>query len=174
MHTSPWAVWGRCRGGTKPRMERDLPPPRRPRAGVEEVLGGRGRPKGTTRGKLLEPRPPGWGSGSAQPLPREGGRRTNIAVLTRAPTPILGVPHSFLEGCLFLPYLPQHRKAPSYPSDSVSCARPPSRLAWCAPVSLVTRRRGAASPQPRWCFSQPLPRSFGAALRLGRCRAGVA
>lgn len=139
MHTSPWADWGRCTGGTRPKVERDLPPQCSPRAGREEVLRWARTSTGHYPGKSSCAPPAGAGLRLGPTTAHgEGGGPTNIAVLTRAPIYILGAPHSFVEGSLFLP---QHRKTPSYPSCPVS-SEPPPRLAWCGPVSLVTRRAG--------------------------------
>lgn len=87
VHTSPWAVWGRCRGGTRPRVERDLPPPRRPRTTIlQPARMSTGHDPGKTSWA-----PPTWAGLRLGPTTARGrGGRTNIAVLTWAPTLILG------------------------------------------------------------------------------------
>lgn len=125
-------------------MERDLPPQCSPRAGREEVLRWARTSTGHYPGKSSCAPPAGAGLRLGPTTAHgEGGGPTNIAVLTRAPIYILGAPHSFVEGSLFLP---QHRKTPSYPSCPVSSEPPP-------PSRLVRSRvaghaAGGARPAP--------------------------
>lgn len=112
--------------------------------------------------KFLRPTHQGGAQARPNHCPRGGGRPYQYRSPNARADLYPGVPHSLVEGSLFLP---QHRKTPSYPSCPVSSVPPP-------PSRLVRSRvaghaAGGARPAPspggvsRSLCPRPLERSCG-------------